>query len=349
MNYKKYFKIFKKVSLIILISLILIEFVSKIILKLNFFQSLEHSNLTFSFTEFDKKNSFDLRKKISIESDIKVYTDLNRLRVKNSGYNTDLNNNTPKIVFLGDSVPFGWGMNYEGSIPGHFEKVNNKYQVINAAVPSYTPKQSITKFLNYSTKINNIKYIYISNFNPLDLYLLFGEKWNDDINWSNYLQYFSKDLFFFKYKRIPLWGDISSFKILRKFYIINFFRFNKTTKYNKTKTSDENFINYFTDQLNRLKNLNLENSIIIFTPILTPLNLKNYDEIENEIEKEKLDLINNINLNLKKYNNKNFIFLDIVSLMKNQKIDQIFIDDCCHLSSFGAKIIAENINLIIND
>ena len=187
------------------------------------------------------------------------------------------------------------------------------------------------------------------SFNPLDLYLLFGEKWNDDINWSNYLQYFSKDLFFFKYKRIPLWGDISSFKILRKFYIINFFRFNKTTKYNKTKTSDENFINYFTDQLNRLKNLNLENSIIIFTPILTPLNLKNYDEIENEIEKEKLDLINNINLNLKKYNNKNFIFLDIVSLMKNQKIDQIFIDDCCHLSSFGAKIIAENINLIIND
>jgi len=348
MNYGKYLNNFKKISLILLISLFLIEIFSKIILKLDFFRSFEHSNLTFSFTEFDEEKSIDLKKSISLNKDIKIFTDKNRFRVKDFNYNTDLKNDNPKFVFLGDSVPFGWGVNYEDSVPGHFEKIDNRFQIINAAVPSYTPKQSIKKFLNFSSKIKNLEYLYISNFNPLDLYLLFGEKWNENINWSNYLEHLSKDLFFFKYKRIPLWGEISSFKILRKIYVINFFRINDKIQYNKTKLSDQKFINYYTDQLENLKDLTSEKLIIIYTPIFTPLHLKKNNEITTTIEKEKLNLMNKINLNLKNYENENFVFLDIISFMKNQKINQVFIDDCCHLSSFGAKIIADNLNLIIN-
>ena len=72
-----------------------------------------------------------------------------------------------KVIFLGDSVPFGWGVNYEDSIPGAFEKINKKFTVINAAVPSYTIKQSVDKFIEELKDVKNINYIYISNFNEI--------------------------------------------------------------------------------------------------------------------------------------------------------------------------------------
>tara|TARA_B100000497_G_C7560381_1_gene338133 strand:+ start:338 stop:760 length:423 start_codon:yes stop_codon:yes gene_type:complete len=82
--------------------------------------------------------------------------------------------------------------------------------------------------------------------------------------------------------------------------------------------------------------------------ILSPLNFENKNEILSQIEKDKLKLINKINLNLQKFNSKNFIFLDLVALMKNYKINEVFIDDCCHLSPFGAKKIADHINKIVS-
>ena len=341
-------KYLRNILLIIFITVIFIEISSTLILKINFFKSLNHSFLTFSFTEIDKNNFMNLKKKVSFKSNFEIYTDSNRLRVKVKNFDNQLDSDNPKVIFLGDSVPFGWGVDYDQSIAGYFDEINDDFQVINASVPSYTPKQSITKFTNEFSEVENLKYIYISNFNPLDLYLIFGKKWDDNLNWTNYIHYFSKDLFFFKYRRIPIWGEINFFKILRKIYVTKIFQFSKKKEYERTEISDKSFINYYTNQLNRLEELNLENTKIFFTPILTPLNLKNKDEIFNKIEKEKLNLINKINLNLQKLDSENLIFLDLVSLMKDYKIDEVFIDDCCHLSPFGAKKIADYIDKIIS-
>ena len=341
-------KYLRNFLLIFFITIIFIEITSKFILKINLFKSFNHSYLTFSFTEIDRNNFMNLKKNVSFKRDFEIYTDSNRLRVKDKSFNNQLNSDNPKVLFLGDSVPFGWGVDYNQSIGGYFDEINDDFQIINASVPSYTPKQSITKFENEFSDIKNLKFIYISNFNPLDLYLIFGKKWDEDLNWTNYIHYFSEDLFFFKYKSIPFWDEINFFKILRKVYVAKIFQFSKKKEYERTELSDKNFINYYTDQLNRLKKLNLKNTKIIFTPILTPLNFENNNEILSQIEKDKLKLINRINLNLQKFNSKNFIFLDLVALMKNYKINEVFIDDCCHLSPFGAKKIADHINKIVS-
>ena len=67
----------------------------------------------------------------------------------------------------------------------------------------------------------------------------------------------------------------------------------------------------------------------------------------SDFEKNKIEIINKINFNLKNYEHENFIFLDLVSIMENYNTSDIFIDDCCHLSSMGSEIIVNQINQTI--
>lgn len=339
-------KIFK-ITTIFIITIFFIELSSLIFLKLKIFKNLEHSKLTFAFTEIDTNSFMNLKKNVEFKSKINVFTDENRLRVKNKGFQTDLDNKNSKIVLIGDSVPFGWSLEYRDSIAGHIENLNNTYQIINASVPSYTPKQSSKKFIDEFSKVKNLKYVYISNFNPVDLYLLFGKKWNNEINWSNYINFLSKDLFFFKYKTLPLWGEINFFKIMRKVYVLKFFEMPVYKTNNRNLRSDEKIINLYTDQLKKIKDMNLKDTKFIFTPILSPIHLKRNFELLSDFEKNKIEIINKINFNLKNYEHENFIFLDLVSIMENYNTSDIFIDDCCHLSSMGSEIIVNQINQTI--
>ena len=44
-----------------------------------------------------------------------------------------------KILFLGDSFTYGFGVDYEYSIPGQFsKKLNSDYEVINLALTGYS-------------------------------------------------------------------------------------------------------------------------------------------------------------------------------------------------------------------
>ena len=159
--YLKNLKIFSKkiylYFLIILICIISIECLTTIALKFNIFKNFNHSFLTFSFTEITNNNFLNLKKNTSskVGEDISIFTDINRLRVREETFNHNLNDNSNKIVFLGDSVPFGWGVNYEDSIPGAFEKINKKLTVINASVPSYTIKHDPTEDPNAVIRKNH--------------------------------------------------------------------------------------------------------------------------------------------------------------------------------------------------
>ena len=67
-----------------------------------------------------------------------VYTDENGYRV-GSKKNINKVNKENTIVFLGDSFTYGLGVNYEDSIVGILEKKKINYEVINLAVPGYSP------------------------------------------------------------------------------------------------------------------------------------------------------------------------------------------------------------------
>ena len=341
--------ILRKIStyfIITLICIVLLEFMTTVALKFKIFKNFNHSFLTFNFTEITNNNILNLKKNVSLKEDISIFTDINRLRVKKENFNHNLNDNSNKIIFLGDSVPFGWDINYEDSIPGNFEKINKKFTVINAAVPSYTFKQSVDKFIEEFKNVKNINYIYISNFNPLDLYQMFGERWDESLNWANYQKIFTEDIFFYKYTSLPIWGEISIFKVLRKIHVIKFFEIPENIIYQRNSDTDKKFIKYIINELERLSKNIHEDTIVIFTPIVSPLNFYK-GNLEDKINNERLDLINKVNNSLALYNKNNFIYFDIIETLNSFNEQDLFIDDCCHLTPFSGLKIAENLNKLI--
>ena len=64
-----------------------------------------------------------------------------------------------KIVLIGDSVPFGWNLNYKDSIAGHLESLNDEFQIVNASVPIIIEIKG-----NYSPYIENRIYEIIRSY-----------------------------------------------------------------------------------------------------------------------------------------------------------------------------------------
>lgn len=76
------------------------------------------------------------------------------------GQNIDLNNKTRKILLLGDSVTFGLGVRYDFTYPSLVEKALNeaneidiKYEVINLALPSYSPHDELVSLKKIGLKL----------------------------------------------------------------------------------------------------------------------------------------------------------------------------------------------------
>jgi hypothetical protein len=72
------------------------------------------------------------------ESTWTIYTDADGFRCAK----TPSHPNAPELLVLGDSFPFGMGVNYEESIPGRIDAAfAGKFRVANSGVPGYGPIQ----------------------------------------------------------------------------------------------------------------------------------------------------------------------------------------------------------------
>jgi len=88
-----------------------------------------------------------------------VFTDKDGYRV---GAKKDKDIKKDKIVFLGDSFTYGFGVNYEDSIVGILKKKKINYDVINLAVPGYSPsilKVKLEQLLKRGIKPKKIFYV----------------------------------------------------------------------------------------------------------------------------------------------------------------------------------------------
>lgn len=100
-----------------------------------------------------KKNCFAFEHKGRTPS-YKVFTNSDGHRFSNKRKNESDN----KVIFLGDSFTYGFGVSYEESIPGQIsEKVDNKYDILNFGVPGYSPSINFFKLKEYIKNNKNIK------------------------------------------------------------------------------------------------------------------------------------------------------------------------------------------------
>lgn len=138
-----------------------------------------------------------------------IRTDAFGFRSGSNKYYKDKEN----IVFIGDSVPFGWGIDGNKSVPSEFydiltENGLSAYGVINAAIPSYSLYQAVKRY-EYEIKGQfPVKCVVLQIFDPASQFVMWGKSWNKDINWS------SRDALVSSHELVD--------KLRRKNYLISF-------------------------------------------------------------------------------------------------------------------------------
>ena len=287
---------------------------------------------------------FTLKKNIShiekrIETDNKsweLYTSGKGIRV---GKNHKIRNKND-FLFLGDSVPFGWGVNYENSLPSYFQNLNENFNIINGAVPSYALNQTIERFFIEFKDIDDLEYVYLQVIDPALHFSLLGDKWRPEYNWATLFKYIYKEYEFIDIK-FPLYGELYFSEYLKK----KIFRI-KIKKIQRVKASEEakqNYIKHIEDNLNKLhKYLNAKNVNLILSSIVVP------DNIYKTLDAQHQEAIAIFNKVLKEFSliHKDVYFFDV-----SKKIifnDDFYIDEW-HLSSEGASLIADELTIFINN
>ena len=343
----KFFSFFKKSIIIIFIIIFLLELVSFILLKFDHTELFAIRNYT---EKTNDKRIFTLKKSYSVNELDHIYkgetfliiTSNERLRIskkdnKISNY-INSNNIENKFLFLGDSVPFGYGVDAEDSIPFYFKKYNKDLTVLNGAIPSYSLAQSIERYEKEFQSIKNIKYIYLQIYSPAPEYALLGIDWDVNDNWANFSEQVLRPYHLVNID-IPIYGDSFFLDFLRK-KIVRIAHKKKKTGSMETKVfnkdSEEKFVNHINSNLNKLHSLikNKETQLILAST--------NVPEFSKDSRTESLENAINL-LNKTFYNfslkNEKVHYFDMGSEL-NVDSENMFIDFCCHLSGNGASLMA---------
>ena len=264
-------KFLKRIIFSLLIFILFVEFIS---FFLNKFDNTEIFK-TRIFT--DKTNDgriFTLKKNLNhTQTEInenkknnwKIFTSDERVRI---GKNKKSNDQRDTFLFLGDSVPFGWGVNYENSLPFYFEKLNKDLQVVNGAIPSYSLNQAIERFFIEFKDYKNLKYVYLQIYDPAPIYSLLGDKWETDDNWVTLHKYIFRENKIIDFT-IPIYGQLYFQEFLKKkIYRI---KIKKLKQIKTSQNSQAKYLNYIEDNINKLyQHLYKRDIKLVLTPIIVP-------------------------------------------------------------------------------
>ena len=88
------------------------------------------------------------------------------------------------VLFIGDSVPFGWGVNAEHSLPEIWKEFDKESIVRNGAIPSYSLRQSLHRLRIEFADLKNVRSIYLQIYDPVGQYARLGQSWDENDNWT---------------------------------------------------------------------------------------------------------------------------------------------------------------------
>lgn len=282
-----------------------------------------------------------------------VKIDSQGFRIGTNEYSQD----RASIVFLGDSVPFGYCVSGEQSVPSRFyslikNRYSAKYGVINAAIPAYSLYQALKR---YEYEIDGkfpVKYVILQIFDPVTQFAIWGEKWNEKICWmSNNTQLSFKDVanyqnhkHYLLYKYSFIYRSIYS--AILKYKLV--FGKNSVSPFDIT---DREGLDYF-EQKNlsilgefyaRLKKNNI---VLIILPVnpSRPYNAYRSDELLRlpSVHRSILFIAEKFNEMLFRFaaSHKDVYYLDVAGYFDRIGRNAMFIDDC-HLTDKGARRQAE--------
>jgi lysophospholipase L1-like esterase len=95
----------------------------------------------------------------------------------------------PLICVMGDSVPFGSGVDDEHTFPALLQSILNdrnlKYSVLNGGVPSYNLRQALDRWAVEVKPNWKCAIIVLHSVNDVSQILKFKERWTPDVTWAD--------------------------------------------------------------------------------------------------------------------------------------------------------------------
>lgn len=306
------------------------------------------------FSEFvDDDRLVTLKKNFTGKQDYwRVDTDANRFRIGVNRYFNDREN----FVFLGDSVPFGWGVDADKNVPSKFYeliagRLGSRYGVINAAIPSYSLYQAVKR---YQLEIDGkfpVKYVILQIYDPATNFACLGRKWDKKACWTS-----KNTLASFK-SMLKAHGRLERFMYKYSFTYHSLYSFAAKRKASQSPLpalldlNDKEAFDFFEkenyavlEELNSL--LSKRNVVFIILPVNTIKSIHDFKGQEllslSLSAKATLAATDKLNQVLKKFalSHKNVYYFDITGYFDKSDKKRLFIDNC-HLSEEGARKQAE--------
>lgn len=264
---------------------------------------------------------------------------INSKGFRRSCSDTDLDTTT-KVIFIGDSVPFGWGLDDESSAPYLTCQIlasrSDSRQVINAAIPSYSLKQAVERYRREIHGREPVDAIYVQIYDPVNQVMIFGSDWKPEYSWSR-----SPKVWMIKHSwpvRVAVRFSSTAF-ILNRVYVKYF---GVPERYSKNDLATTQRVrDHVRSELRALAYMARSDGAkrILVAPVtIPPTSFATFSD-------SRKYLINQINEEIQSSARSDplLFFFDTRGLLDELPENSAFIDRCCHLSAAGARKLAEGV------
>lgn len=299
-------------------------------------QSLETFNVREFNTPVSDERYFTMKKNFRYRDSAKKFTietDDHGFRMGRNQVSTQVGN----IVFIGDSVPFGWGVDGADSVPSKLQAIlaaeHMPWGIINAAIPSYSLDQAVHRYKYEITGKFKVHAVVLQIYDPASQFAILGSQWSVKNNWATFKEGMSpvQQAQFLKYSAI--------------YYLYCTFYGRVEEKFNP---GDQKAINNYTHSIHKsldFLNASLGDGVkeVIILSVTIP------QDAASRTSTKRMAAIKILNDALLDYAAKHsndkfkYVYIDLYQAYAQEPPRKVFIDYCCHLSSYGAELEAKAI------
>jgi hypothetical protein len=256
----------------------------------------------------------------------------------------------PSVVFIGDSVPFGWGVGDESTMASRlFDRLQAKGDprgAVNAAIPSYTLIQTAARYEIQVHGRLKVDSVYLQIYNPVNQLLLRGHSWRPSDTWANVdvIGYEQKPFFLSEYSATSAILENGAYRFLGDQIAKTIF--GPPAPYKEVLNPDDSalldqFRREVRAELERLHEMILADGShkLVVAPITVR---KSAREAYSAARRVAVQALND---ELRRFAaaHGDVAYLDAVAVLDKLPEDDVFVDECCHLTRQGNDIIAEQL------
>lgn len=244
------------------------------------------------------------------------------------------------IVFIGDSVPFGFRLDDYDTVPSSLNDILKKKgktaSIINAAMPSYSLNQAIYRYKYEISGKFPVDIVILQVIDPAMLFAQYGREWDASKNWATWPENLRR--------KIGEKGILSVDSFLQYsslFYL--YWRF--SGRYHllnvKFNINDQEAINKYVGSINNSLDILFKECGGSEMIIILPATVTKYsNKTMCSPTKKAIEILNQTMLDYSKKRTEIY-FLDTIELFSKYKDRDVFIDSGCHLSPKGARLQAQ--------